>query len=263
MYTGEEIKKAQAERKNNILKSFGVDNFLEKSEEVDIEKAHQDGDMHPNGKWVWRSSANGGKGDWRVANPKRGGAKSTSVSSSSKSTATKKEDNDGKKSDLKKKLDESGDSSVVKISNSQTGNPVITYTKKDGNWYSKNTMTRGEVKATTEQMLKTIENYNKKTYSIKIDLVNAKKAEKPSYESKSASDYDKGDGKIGNYAVPTHTSYSAANLYNRLKNNRHFGFKYGLPDEEIMKKLKDYEGNVKVSEHKNAGSIEIYRIKFV
>ena len=34
----------------------------------EFEKAkHQDGDMHPNGKWVWRASANGGKGDWRVA----------------------------------------------------------------------------------------------------------------------------------------------------------------------------------------------------
>lgn len=34
----------------------------------DLEKAHQDGDMHPNGKWVWVSSANGGKGDWRTLN---------------------------------------------------------------------------------------------------------------------------------------------------------------------------------------------------
>ena len=34
-----------------------------------FEKAkHKDGDMHPNGKWVWVSSANGGKGDWRTAN---------------------------------------------------------------------------------------------------------------------------------------------------------------------------------------------------
>jgi hypothetical protein len=47
----------------------------------DIEKAHQDGDMHPNGKWVWRSSANGGKGDWRVASPsKRGGGAKTAAS---------------------------------------------------------------------------------------------------------------------------------------------------------------------------------------
>lgn len=44
--------------------------------DYDIEKAkHNDGDMHPNGKWVWRASANGGKGDWRVA--KTGGSKAT------------------------------------------------------------------------------------------------------------------------------------------------------------------------------------------
>lgn len=75
----------------NILKSFGaevsedslekyfedeVNPFemkaykfeLTKAELDEFEKAkHQDGDMHPNGKWVWRQSANGGKGDWRVA----------------------------------------------------------------------------------------------------------------------------------------------------------------------------------------------------
>ena len=44
----------------NILKAAG-------SEEL-LEKAHQDGDMHPNGKWVWVSSANGGRGDWRTLN---------------------------------------------------------------------------------------------------------------------------------------------------------------------------------------------------
>ena len=33
-----------------------------------FEKAHKDGDTHPNGKWVWVSSANGGKGDWRTIN---------------------------------------------------------------------------------------------------------------------------------------------------------------------------------------------------
>lgn len=31
-----------------------------------LTKAHKDGDLHPNGKWYWKSSANGGKGDWRV-----------------------------------------------------------------------------------------------------------------------------------------------------------------------------------------------------
>lgn len=45
------------EVRNRILKGF-VDN--------DIEKAHKDGDIHPNGKWYWNADANGGKGDWRV-----------------------------------------------------------------------------------------------------------------------------------------------------------------------------------------------------
>ena len=42
----------------DILKAAGTEELFE--------KAHQDGDMHPNGKWVWVSSANGGKGDWRT-----------------------------------------------------------------------------------------------------------------------------------------------------------------------------------------------------
>lgn len=41
---------------DNIAKAFGED----------LAKAHKDGDVHPNGKWYWNSSANGGKGDWRV-----------------------------------------------------------------------------------------------------------------------------------------------------------------------------------------------------
>ena len=72
---------------NNIAKSFGYEkseDLLEKAEDNDIEKAkHQDGDMHPNGKWVWRASANGGKGDWRVAK------KTDTTSSSSKETSNK------------------------------------------------------------------------------------------------------------------------------------------------------------------------------
>lgn len=59
---------------------------LSKAELDEFEKAkHADGDMHPNGKWVWRSSANGGKGDWRVASPsKRGGGAKTTTTSKSK-----------------------------------------------------------------------------------------------------------------------------------------------------------------------------------
>ena len=49
-----------------IAKSFG--NGINVAEEIELEKAHKDGEMHPNGKWVWVSSANGGKGDWRTAN---------------------------------------------------------------------------------------------------------------------------------------------------------------------------------------------------
>lgn len=43
----------------DILKAAGDEELFEKAK-------HQDGDMHPNGKWVWVSSANGGKGDWRT-----------------------------------------------------------------------------------------------------------------------------------------------------------------------------------------------------
>lgn len=43
-----------------ILKAAGTEDLFE--------KAHKDGDMHPNGKWVWVSSAAGGKGDWRTLN---------------------------------------------------------------------------------------------------------------------------------------------------------------------------------------------------
>lgn len=108
----EDIIKHRAEVQQNILKSFGVDateNSLEKGLDDEInpfemeaykseiskaeldwfEKAkHQDGDMHPNGKWVWRQSANGGKGDWRVANPGKRGRKT--AASASKTDATKK-----------------------------------------------------------------------------------------------------------------------------------------------------------------------------
>ena len=49
---------------DRIEKSFN--SGINVPEEVEMEKAHQDGEIHPNGKWVWVSSANGGKGDWRT-----------------------------------------------------------------------------------------------------------------------------------------------------------------------------------------------------
>lgn len=106
----EDILKHQNMVRNNIMKSFGAEtseDSLEKSFEDEVnpfemeaykseltkaeldefEKAkHQDGDMHPNGKWVWRQSANGGKGDWRVA--KTGGSKATAGGAAAANTKT-------------------------------------------------------------------------------------------------------------------------------------------------------------------------------
>lgn len=90
-----------------------------------------------------------------------------------------------------------------------------------------------------------------------------KKLESKTYSSDSADAYDKGDGKIGNYPKPTvNVGKPARQLYNLLDKNRHFRFKYGMPSDEIMKKLKTYQGNVVYSYHNNAGTDEIYRIEF-
>lgn len=82
----DEIKIDTLQEAQEILKGIG-------SEEL-FEKAHKDGDMHPNGKWVWVSSANKGKGDWRTLNGRthknhqaNSGASSTSSSSSTTITA--------------------------------------------------------------------------------------------------------------------------------------------------------------------------------
>lgn len=110
----EDILKHQNMVRNNIMKSFEAEtseDSLEKSFEDEVnpfemeaykseltkaeldefEKAkHQDGDMHPNGKWVWRQSTNGGKGDWRVVNPKRGGGSRAAASSAKTEGDSKK-----------------------------------------------------------------------------------------------------------------------------------------------------------------------------
>lgn len=64
---------------SRIQQSFALQNedqsLLKADEYNDIEKARvvrQDGDIHPNGKWVWVSSAAGGKGDWRVIKKQKG-----------------------------------------------------------------------------------------------------------------------------------------------------------------------------------------------
>lgn len=93
----------------------------------------------------------------------------------------------------KEKLESAKDGSSITIKNAQTGNTVISYTKKDGQWFSKNSMTRGEVKASPEQVSKTVEGYNRKTYSTKIDLVEGTKSEPKKEASEQASEADKED----------------------------------------------------------------------
>lgn len=266
---------------------------LTKAELDEFEKAkHQDGDMHPNGKWVWRQSANGGKGDWRVAKPSRGGGSSKTTSSAY--NEEKFADMDIK--EAKKKLVGKNLTFKDYWSDGKGGNVDATGKITNVRLYGKNKQPVASVEFengdSATVSLKQIDEGKAAGYDLslsdgsksqqeqdtkkqeaapaakkKTDVAKKKdtkaSADKPSYESKQADAYDKGDGKIGNYPVPTHTSYPAANLYSRLKNNRHFGFKYGLPEEEIMKKLKDYKGNVKVSYHNNAGTSEIYRIKFL
>ena len=56
----DEIKIKSISDAEEILKAAGTEDIFE--------KAHKDGDLHPNGKYVWVSSANGGRGDWRTLN---------------------------------------------------------------------------------------------------------------------------------------------------------------------------------------------------
>ena len=73
----------------------------------DIEKARvvrQDGDIHPNGKWVWVSSAAGGKGDWRVIK-KQKGDNPAPAAKSPKEEAKPAEGGAPKKSKLQEKVE--------------------------------------------------------------------------------------------------------------------------------------------------------------
>lgn len=63
----------QMELRKHIISGFsGIlvssDEVQKGEDDLELEKAHKDGDMHPNGKWVWVSSVNGGRGDWRTIN---------------------------------------------------------------------------------------------------------------------------------------------------------------------------------------------------
>lgn len=97
---------------------------------------------------------------------------------SKKINEAQKKDSEKKDSLSKESLNNSGDGSEIKITNAQTGNPVISFTKKDGKWYGKNTMTRGEVKYSPEEMLRTLERYNRKLYVRKMNLLSDSKETK-------------------------------------------------------------------------------------
>ena len=48
----------------------GGTSILDEIDDAEVEKAHQVGDLHPNGKWVW-TEYKPGKFDWRIANKKK------------------------------------------------------------------------------------------------------------------------------------------------------------------------------------------------
>lgn len=91
----EEINAHRLAVQENIKKAFEV-GFTGNE---DLEKAHQVGDIHPNGKWVW-TEYKPGKFDWRPPK-KRSGADETSERSDA--SAKKEEDESGKKKLLERK----------------------------------------------------------------------------------------------------------------------------------------------------------------
>ncbi len=85
---------------NTLQKEPGTDNLISSVQnELSLIAAdgpkqskskHKDGDIHPNGKWVWVASAAGGNGDWRVI----GGRIHNQVKKDKESISEKKSDGD-------------------------------------------------------------------------------------------------------------------------------------------------------------------------
>lgn len=106
-----------------------------------------------------------------------------------------KESSDKGASLTKEKLDSSGDGSEIEITNIQSGNTVIFFTKKYGKWYSDNVITRKEAEVSSEKVIRSVESHgNEKIYQIKVKLADSKRDEssKENKAEKSASKkYDK------------------------------------------------------------------------
>lgn len=213
------ILKHRAAVVNNIMKSFGESpDFMEKAIDVEdeinpfemeewkstltkaeldeFEKAkHQDGDMHPNGKWVWRQSANGGKGDWRVANPAKRGRKSKTATASQDSSSDKTQKNDmSNMSD--KEFDEKYNESKTKYNqmmnnknvnetskkSAQSAMEKIEAEKKRRQESSKKTKTTSEKKSSGDKFMSALKVYsNKYTDESKITVYKTDKGNWDTY----------------------------------------------------------------------------------
>lgn len=142
---------------------------------------------------------------------------SPSLNKEAKSTETSEK----KDSLSKESLNNSGDGSEIKITNAQTGNPVISYTKKNGQWFAENSMTRGEVKSTPEQMMRTLEGYNRKLYVRKMNLLSDSKETKSEQvkQEKEKVDFKGSDKTGGNEEKETFTRVKFDDLPNSGKVN--------------------------------------------
>lgn len=84
----------------------------------------------------------------------------------------KKEESSNGASSLptKEDLEFSKDGSSIVVENVQTGNTVIFYSKRGGKWFSEHAMVSGGISTNPDRMIRTLQGYNRKTYSIKPDL---------------------------------------------------------------------------------------------
>lgn len=79
---GRTVKKALSDDLSSTYnKAIAHEEFWE-----EMQKAHNDGDIHSNGKWVWVSSANKGRGDWRTAPSVKQGSGASTVKKEAGST---------------------------------------------------------------------------------------------------------------------------------------------------------------------------------
>lgn len=113
----EDITKHRQAIAENIAKAFGED----------IEKAHKEGDIHPNGKWYWNSSVNGGKGDWRVIRNKKGSSTTSGGSGSTGASGGSDSRVSAFMSALKVVNSKFTDESKIKVVKTDKGNWDTTY----------------------------------------------------------------------------------------------------------------------------------------